>query len=293
MKYSKMKLSAVRHMIMAALAFSVMALCVKKVSGHLPSLEIVFMRSLMGCLMILAVMFTKKVSVLGKQRGRLILRGINGFLALALHFYTISKLPLGTAVLLNYTAPLFVLLFSLLFLKERSHPAVPFLITLSFFGVYLLIEGGFTAWNMTIFWGILSAVFASFAYLTIASLKKRESPLTIIFYFTAISTLGAAPSLFMNFVWPSFTEWLYLWGVGFGSFLGQLWMTIALRRAPASLVSPFSYLTPLLSFIYGLVFFQERIGVTSLLGAGLIIAGGCLLSHYGTLKTPKGKAPQA
>ncbi len=293
MKYSKIKLSAVRHMIMAALAFSVMALCVKKVSGRLPSLEIVFMRSLLGCLMILAVMMVKKVSVLGRQRGRLVLRGINGFIALALHFYTISKLPLGTAVLLNYTAPLFVLSFSLLFLKERGHPAVPALILLSFFGVYLLIEGGFTAWNITVFWGILSAVFAAFAYLTIASLKRRESPLTIIFYFTAISTIGAAPSLFMNFVWPDFTEWLYLWGVGLGSFFGQLWMTIALRRAPASLVSPFSYLTPLLSFLYGLLFFQEKIGPASLLGAGLIIAGGCLLSHYGTLKNPAGKPVQS
>ncbi len=284
MKYSKTKLSAVRLMIMAAVAFSIMVLCVKKVSSSLPSLEIVFIRSLLGCLMILGVASFKKISLAGEERSKLALRGIYGFIALSLHFYTLAKLPLGTAVLLNYTAPLFILVFSLFFLKERTHPAVPFLVGLSFFGVYLLIEGGFTAWNADVFWGLLSAVFSSFAYLTIASLKRREKPLTIIFYFTAISMLGSSVCFLRGFVWPRPTEWVYLLGVGLGSYFGQLWMTIALRRAPASLVSPFSYLTPLLSFVYGFLFFEEKIAAISLAGAVIIIAGGCLLSHYGTLR---------
>lgn len=273
-------------MIMAAFAFSIMVLCVKKVSGTLPSMEIVFIRSFLGCLLILAAARAKKISIFGQNRGKLALRGIYGFFALALHFYTISKLPLGTAVLLNYTAPLFILVFSLLFLKEKTHPAVPMLVGLSFFGVFLLIEGGFTAWNADVFWGILSAVFSSFAYMTIASLKRRERPLAIVFYFTAISTLGSSICFFQGFVWPEPGDWIYLTGVGLGSYFGQLWMTIALRRAPASLVSPFSYLTPLLSFIYGLVFFGERIAPLSLAGAVIIIAGGCLLSHFGTLRKP-------
>lgn len=277
-------------MIMAAVAFSIMVLCVKKVSTNLPSLEIVFIRSLLGCLMILGVAAFKKIPLAGEERSRLALRGIYGFIALALHFYTLAKLPLGTAVLLNYTAPLFILVFSLFFLKERSHPAIPFLVGMSFFGVYLLIEGGFTAWTADVFWGLLSAVFSSLAYLTIASLKRREKPLTIIFYFTAISMLGSSVCFFQGFVQPRAEEWLYLIGVGLGSYYGQLWMTIALRRAPASLVSPFSYLTPLLSFLYGFFFFGEKIGALSFAGAVIIIAGGCLLSHYGTLRqTAKGK----
>lgn len=271
-------------MIGAALSFSIMVLCVKKVSGHLPSMEIVFIRSFLGCLMILGVASFKKISLTGQQHSKLALRGLFGFIALALHFYTLARLPLGTAVLLNYTAPLFILIFSLLYLKERTHPAAPFLVGFSFWGVYLLINGGDTSWSIDVFWGLLSAVFSSFAYLIIASMKRREQPLTIIFYFTAISALGASVCLLQGFVWPDLSEWFFLAGVGFGSYFGQLWMTIALRRAPASLVSPFSYLTPLLSFLYGLFFFGEKLAPASLAGAVIIIAGGSLLSHYGTLR---------
>ncbi|MBU3758503.1 MAG: DMT family transporter [Candidatus Omnitrophica bacterium] len=290
MQYSKTRLSAVRLMIFAALAFSVMVLSVKKLSAYLPSMEIVFIRSLLGCLLVLAAARVQKISVSGFSRGRLALRGLYGFAALALHFYTISKLPLGTAVLLNYTAPLFILVFSLFFLREKTHPAVPLLVGLSFFGVFLLIEGGLGIWGADAFWGILSAVFSSFAYLTISSLKRREKPLTIVFYFTAISTLGSSVCFLDGFVWPKAADWPYLAGVALGSYYGQLWMTIALRRAPASLVSPFSYLTPLLSFFYGLIFFGEKIAPLSLAGAVTIIVGGCLLSHYGTLRKPSRSA---
>ena len=59
-------------------------------------------------------------------------------------------------------------------------------------------------------------------------------------------------------------------------------MTVALRRAPASLISPFSYLTPLLTFIYGLIFFNEKLAPMALLGAFLIILGGSLISYVET-----------
>ena len=106
-------------MVKASFAFSLMALGVKLVSRTLPSLEAVFFRSLIGTIMIVAVMKAKGVSLWGRKKGLMILRGLSGFVALSLHFYTIEHLPLGTAVMLNYTSPIFVAVFAVLFLKER------------------------------------------------------------------------------------------------------------------------------------------------------------------------------
>jgi drug/metabolite transporter (DMT)-like permease len=279
---SRAHLSGILSMVKASLAFSVMALCVKTVSRSLPSLEVVFFRSLIGTLLILAVMRAKRVSMLGKERGLMVLRGLSGFFALTLHFYTIANLPLGTAVMLNYTGPVFAAIFAVIFLKERPGAFLSAMIALSFLGVTMLVGGRIEDWNFLVFLGLLSAVFVGIVYVSIRALKRRESPLTIIFYFTAVSTVGSLAFLPFGFEWPDFREWLLLFAVGVGSFYGQLWMTIALRRAPASLVSPFSYLTPLASFIYGLVFFGEKLRPAAAAGAALIILAGSLISVRAT-----------
>lgn len=280
MNRSRQHLDGIRLMIQAAAALSLMALCVKSISKEIPSIEIVFFRSLFGLLLICALIRRKKVSFLGKHRFQLCLRGISGFLALAAFFYTIPRLPLGTAVLLNYTAPLFVVLLSRIFLKEKTTLLTFFLTLISFGGIYLLLKGQ-SAIDMRVgFIGLLSAMLAATAYVTIRSIKHHESPLTIIFYFTGISTLGAGAWMLPGFVMPQGIDRLYILGTGISAFLGQLWLTIALRRAPAPLVAPFSYLAPMLSFIYGVIFWQENLTFISVIGVCLIISGGSLISYF-------------
>lgn len=287
MSFSKSHLNGIRLMIQAACSFSIMALAVKLLAQRIPSIEIVFFRSLIGLIIISALIKQKKVSFLGKNRGKLLLRGVSGFLALAAFFYTIPYLPLGTAVLLNYTAPFFVVILSAIFLKERTRLAVLLLTVISFTGVYLLMEGQTSLDVRVGLIGLLSAFLAGIAYVTIRSIKHYESPLTVIFYFTAIGTIGSACWMTSAFIWPRGIDWFYILIMSIGAFWGQMWLTISLRRAPAPLVTPFSYLAPLLSFIYGLLFWDEKLTPLSALGAILIISGGCLISYFGTKKKAK------
>ena len=304
MSRSRTQLSAIRLMIQASFAFSLMALCVKFASHSLPSLEIVFFRSLIGSFMIFGLILRKRVSPFGKEHKLLVLRGISGFAALSLHFYTISRLPLGTAVMLNYTGPVFALIFAIFFLGERPGIFLISMILVSFAGIYLLVEGAassgppailphFLHWSWTHFLALLSAIFAAVAYVSIRAVRRRESPLTVIFYFTAISTVGSLFYLPFGFRWPDLEGWLAIAGVGVGSFYGQIWMTIALRRAPAALLSPFSYLSPLLTFFYGWVFWNERLTAVSFSGAFLIIAGGFLVSYFETRHQRPSFTPEA
>ena len=287
MKRSRSHLSGIALMCKASFAFSLMALCVKFASQTLPSLEIVFFRSLIGALMILTLIRAKKVSLFGKEKFLMILRGLCGFAALSLHFYTIARLPLGTAVLLNYTGPIFASLFAVFFLKEKPGILLFAMALISFTGVYFLTQADFRAAVLPFFLALLSGVFVGIVYVLIRAIRRRESPLTVIFYFTAVSTAGSLGFLPFGFKWPGLYEWLLLAGVGAGSFYGQLWMTTSLRRAPAALVSPFSYLAPLLSFVYGFIFFGEEWTFQSAWGAFLIILGGSLISYFETLPVSK------
>lgn len=279
--------SGILLMIQASFAFSLMALCVKFASRTLPSLEIVFFRSLIGTLMIFSLMHAKRVPLFGSNRNLLVLRGVSGFLALSLHFYTIGHLPLGTAVLLNSTSPIFAAILAITYLGERPGRILVAMILVAFFGVFLLVKGNQTAAVLTgkqevglmTFLGLLSSAFAAVAYVSIRAIRKRENVLTVILYFTAISTVGSLFFLPFGFRWPDATNWLELAGVGIGSFYGQLWMTEALRKAPTSVISPFFYLTPLFSFLYGLIFFKETLGLSPIVGACLIVISGSLISY--------------
>lgn len=276
--------SGILFMTGASLAFALMVLCVKWTAQTLPVFEVVFFRSLSGTLLISLLIFRKKVSFWGKDRGLLFLRGISGFVAVALHFFTISKLPLGLAVMLNFTAPVFAALLAVLFLKEKPGFFLWMMILISFSGVLLLTlpsgmnlrAGGHEILFIAL--GILSGIAAAVAYVSIRAIKHHESPLTIIFNFTFISTAGSVFLLIPDARWPGMMEWVGLLGIAVGSFYGQLWMTLAFRKAPASLVSPFSYLTPAFSYLLGFIFWKETITAHTLAGTALIFLAGSFIS---------------
>ena len=286
MKRSKLYLSGIRLMSQSAICFSMMALCVKYASLSLSPFQIVFFRSFFGMLLVLPMIWHKKVSLWGEKRFELTTRGICGFGALILHFYTIAKLELGMAIMLNYTAPIFTVIFSVFFLKERPSLSLCFLIFLSFAGVVLLNTRSGIAWSPAVWLALLSSIFAAFAYLSIRTIRNRESPYTVVFYFTLVSTVG---SLFFlkGWKWPELGSWGLIAGVVIFSFFGQIWMTTALRRAPAYLVTPFSYLHPVLSFAYGWFLWGDVVTGITTAGIVLIVGSGSLISYFETKREKK------
>jgi drug/metabolite transporter (DMT)-like permease len=232
-------------------------------------------------LLVLPFIFRKKVSLWGHESFKLVARGVSGCLALLLHFYTIAKLELGLAVMLNYTAPIFAVIFAVFFLKEKPGLRVWALILFSFLGVILLNANTGITWQPAVWLALLSSVFAAIAYVSIRTIKHRESPFTVIFYFTMISTIG---SLFFvhGWKWPCVRDWLLIAGVVIFSFYGQLWMTTALRRAPSYLVTPFQYLHPVLSFGYGWIFWGTPVTLLTAIGVLLIVLSGSLISYFET-----------
>jgi drug/metabolite transporter (DMT)-like permease len=264
-------------MTMAALAFSVNVVCVKFVSAHLPTLEVIFFRSFLGLIFTTGYMLSKKISFVGTHHRFLLSRGFFGFCALSLHFLTIAHMPLGTAVTLNYTAPIFTAILAVLLLKERPNSVVLVMTIVSFVGVWLLVGPGSVGNTFYAALALFSGILVSFVTLSIRAMRNLESPLTIIFYFVAISTLLTAPFMPSVFIWPSAREWLAVLAIGVATFYAQIWLTVALHHSPATLVSPFSYFTPVFSFLFGLIFWNEKVATSIIIGAVLIIFSGVMI----------------
>jgi drug/metabolite transporter (DMT)-like permease len=112
----------------------------------------------------------------------------------------------------------------------------------------------------------------------IRDLSKTESPLAIVFWFAALSSLCALP--FMPFVATahSWEDWLILLGIGLAGTWGQLMITAALRYGKVSSVIVMDYSAIVWATLFGWLLFAVLPPATTWLGAPLVIAAGIIIA---------------
>lgn len=263
----------------ASIAFAMMGLCVKAVSGNFPTIEIVWFRAVVGLFIFIPWMLWQKISFRGRHPFFLSLRAFSGFLALICYFFTLRRLNLATAVVLNYTAPVFVMLLAVPFLKEKVSRDTVFLFVVSFIGIICLAQPKIIALQGVPFAaGLASGFFAAVAYVTISYLGRFENPITVIFHFTLWSAILSTPPLLKVFQVPGGFDWIFLIGAGFFASVGQWGMTKAYAHGEASVISAFSCVTPLFACLLGLFIWQEKLNFLSNVGILLIVLGSAALS---------------
>ncbi|MBN1587382.1 MAG: DMT family transporter [Candidatus Omnitrophica bacterium] len=269
---------AFAYMFAGSLSFALMGALARVATQRLPFLEVVFFRSLIGLLMIVPVIHYKGQSFRGRHPVFLTLRSFAGFAALCLYFLALSGLPLGLAVMLNYTSPIFTVILAAIFLKERLTLPVGAAVLAAFAGIGLLLKPG-GDWAGWLPWvAVASGLLAAVAYVTIRYLGRFESPGTIIFYFCLFATLASLPMMLVaGFVLPDTGQCLLLLGIGVVGTVGQMGMTTAYAYADAGRVSTWSYITPLTAFLIGAGVWREIPDLWSALGSLLIIGSAVYL----------------
>jgi uncharacterized membrane protein len=168
-------------MLVAAALFALMSVLVKHASATFSPAELVFYRSAFGLLAIwgvIAVSQRRLLAPLATPHFRAhFWRGLSGFAALVLFFYALSRLPLATAVTLNYTAPLFLAALSAWWLREHHGRGVVGAVLLGFVGIVLLlrpqVEG--QAWLPALA-GLASGMLAAVAYVNVKNLGRLGDP---------------------------------------------------------------------------------------------------------------------
>lgn len=268
----------IRYMLAAAFCFSVMSLLVKVVGQRLPTMEVVFSRSLVTLALTWTFLRHAGVSPLGSERGLLVLRALFGFAAVFCFFYGVSHLPLAEATVIQYTNPVFTALIAALVLGERLRPVESAGVALSLGGVVLVARPGFLFGGvpaldpLAVGVAVAGAVLSASAYVTVRRLGRSEHPLVIVFYFALISTVGSAFFL-PGSPWPTGWEWAALAGVGIAAQGGQVFMTLGLREERAGRAMSVGYVQIVFAALWGLLFFDEFPDPWGLVGTALVLVG--------------------
>ncbi len=274
----------VLYMLAAALGFSVMSLLVKLASASFPTMEIVFVRSAFMAGLTFAALRVDGVSPLGVDRRTLFLRGAVGATALSLFYFGIGRLPLGDAVTVQYTAPVWTALTAALLLGERLRPLVLVGALLSMAGVAFVARPSvlFGAGAALDGWGVAAvataAVLSGLAYTFVRKLRATDRPMTIIFYLSWIGVVGSLPfALSGAWEWPVGWEWLLLLGIGLSTHAGQVGLTKGMARLEAGTAASIGYLQVVLAFAWGALFLGDTIDGLSVAGAALVVSSVLLV----------------
>ena len=165
---------SIRYMFFATIFFATIQAFVKYLSGY-SVYQILFFRSSISALLCIAYLKSQSRPLIGNNQKMLLLRALFGLIGMSLFFITIQRIPLGAAVSLQYTSPIFTAILAIIFLKERVFPIQWLLFFGAFLGVILLkgFDARIDALSLTI--GIAGAVSSGLVYVIIRKIGSLET----------------------------------------------------------------------------------------------------------------------
>jgi drug/metabolite transporter (DMT)-like permease len=272
--------------LLSSASFAVMAACVRLASLGLPQTEVVFLRNFIALLILLPLLSHKQVSLRTNHFYLHLLRAGSGLAAMYLYFYALEHLHLAEALLLNYTSPIFIVLFAVIWLKEKWTPPRRWALGVSVIGLGLLFHPSTDVVSLPGLLGLGSGALAGLALTVVKRLSDSDDPVSIVIWFALIASIMSALPLPWSFVLPHGMQWVWLLAVGLFGSLGQLGMAWAYERAPVTQVSPLGYTGLLFAGLIGFVLWHELPDMLELAGMLCIVIAGIIVARERAMPAP-------
>ncbi|AEH47763.1 DMT family transporter [Parageobacillus thermoglucosidasius] len=224
----------------------------------------------------------------GKSIVRLLLFGLIGMLGVQYtYFASIATGNAAIATLLQYLAPVYVVLYDIVAKRHRPAKEVMLAVILALLGTFLLITNGSTGELKvplaSVGWGILSGIALAFYTLSSAQMLKKWDSIIIVGWGMVIGG-GGMCLVFPPFPLPEAVRWdeetwlLILFVVVFGTLFAFLLFVESIRYLSPAESSVLSSVEPLSSIIASIAFLHVPFSLFQAIGAVCVIATVFLLS---------------
>ncbi len=285
------------YMILAVFFFSLMALLVKLISQTIPTGQIVMIRGIVGSILAYWGVRSASLHPWGINKKLLIFRGLTGFGALMCFFWTLITLPIADATILFYMSPCLAAVIATILLREHLSVGIIIGFAVCIVGVICVIQPEFI-FNVqqlplpAVTVGILGAVLAALAFVSVRKLHETDHTLVIIFYFSLVTALAGIPFVAVQYTLPSPIEWLALIGIGIFTHVAQIFLTRSLQREQTSRAMGVSYIQIVFAVVWGILIFGDFPNTLSLIGM-LLVTGGSILTAQRRSSTHPSPQPSA
>jgi drug/metabolite transporter (DMT)-like permease len=256
----------------------IMAMLVKHLGNHIPTIEILFFRSTIGFFFVLPFFFGDPLEPLRTKRfGMHFVRGVIGTIGNVCFFWTLTHMLLADAMALQFSRPLFMIPLALMFLGEIVGWRRTVVTAVGFLGIALYARPFTAGFDPGALVGASGALFGALVVICIKRLATTEPTRVIMFYYAISNALFALIPTVWLWVTPTWFELALLILVGFLGISGQGLITHGWTLGDATLLVPLDYSRIVYSAVLGFLVFGELPGVWSFAGMALIVAASLYL----------------
>ena len=252
-----------------------MAVAGKEISLQIDTFEILFFRSVIGVSIILFFLIKKDLlrEINLKEIKTHLKRNIAHFTGQNLWLYSLASITLAEVTSLEFTMPIWIVLFSFLMLDERLNKYKILSVLIGFIGVLITVRPDVESINLGIIAAAVSAVAFALTNIYTRKLTRTESTLTILFFLTTIQLIfGLITSLLDGQLdLPTNENIVWIVVIGFAGLGAHYCITTALSLAPPTVVAPIDLLRLPIVVLIGVFFYSEQGDIYIYLGAALII----------------------
>jgi drug/metabolite transporter (DMT)-like permease len=271
--------SGILMMIAATVLFAGASAASKWLVAEYPVGEVLFLRSFASLIGGAAVILPATgLSVYATRRPRdHLARGLSQSISQLALLLAFSLMPLAGAVAINFSAPLFAAVVSIVWLKEPAGFVRGSALLIGFVGVLIVTNPGANSLTLGALFALVNAVMYGTVTVAVRGMTRTESPNTLVMWM--LTVLAFFHSFLLLFGWrtPSLVDAALLFGTGFVNAIGQWFWTKSLQLAPAPAVTPFYYLMLVWALIFGFVLWGDVPSASLLIGSGIVVTTGLFL----------------
>lgn len=235
-----------------------------------------FIAYLVGVLFLVPYVAKQGISFLRSDHYPLLIgRALFGTLASFLYSFSLNYIPIVNGTLLFNTAPLFIPLLSLVFLKTKIEKMIWFAVLIGFIGIIIIIkptEAIFTQTGNLL--AVASGISLAVAYLMMKILTNTDSPVRIIFYYLGLGMVLQIPLVAFAGSLPSHEGVLYSALSGISLLIAQLLLVTAYKYAGASEVGVYQYSSVVFVGLFEWLLWNIAPSLSTLLGFLLVAFAG-------------------
>jgi len=261
---------------------------IKSIAGAWPGTAVAALRYAIGAIGLGTLLFLKE----GRQGFAMpmpkvqFLRGFSVALATICFFSSIFLMPLADATAIGFTSPMITAIFSAIFLHERTHATKWVAILLAFGGVLLIMRPNVAELGWVAVLPLVAAMSMALVIIGNRAVAGAGAPLLMQFLVASV----AMPFVFSAAVIGHFSgvdalmvgmpDWTIIARCALVAVTASVahWLIfMGTTRASAAEIAPMTYVQLLIAIGLGIILFGDWPDLTSLAGAGIIIASGLIL----------------
>jgi drug/metabolite transporter (DMT)-like permease len=241
------------------------------------SLQVSWARAFGHILFMLAVFVPKfGLGMLRTRRlGKHLTRSSCLFISNLAYFFALTFIPMGDAASINMIGPIMVAALAWPMLGERTTPGRVMAVFIGFLGVLVIIRPGFDVFQWAALIIVFSALMNALYQIFTRDVADTEAPEASAIYSSVVGAFGML--LVLPAIWKtpgSMFHVVLFCSLGVLGAISHYFVALALRFAPANIVTPFQYVQMLGSVAVGYVLFDNLPDAMTWLGAAIVIACG-------------------